>query len=156
MHQFDAVSLYKVAEVELVYRNSIPPESRPYINKSQLAHKVLRASWDENRIGLVEQFKIVLLDIRNNCLGICDISSGGLSACFADPKLVFMAALKGKASKIIAAHNHPSGNNSPSGADIELTNRLIEGGRILDIKVVEHIILTSDGYYSFADNGLIP
>lgn len=73
----------------------------------------------------------------------------------ADPKLIFAAAIKANACGIILAHNHPSGNLSPSQADIDLTKRMKEGGKFLEIQVLDHVILTTEGYFSFADDGLI-
>jgi len=156
MTQLQIASLFKVSEVELVYRNKINPAHRPIVSHSGAAYEVFWQSWDKDRIELVEQFKILLLDYRNNCLGISEISTGSTSACPVDLKIVFATALKARASKIIPAHNHPSGNLLPSDADIQLTRRLVEAGKLLDIAVVDHLILTSRNFYSFADNGLIP
>jgi DNA repair protein RadC len=83
------------------------------------------------------------------------ISRGGISGTVADPKLIFAAALKASASSIILAHNHPSGSLKPSEADIRLTKKLKEGGLYLEIPVLDHIILSKEGYYSFADEGLL-
>jgi len=69
---------------------------------------------------------------------------------------LFSAALKAKASGIIMAHNHPSGNLTPSEADKELTNRIWQGGKILDIAILDHLIVSPHGYYSFADEGILP
>lgn len=73
----------------------------------------------------------------------------------ADPKLIFAAAIKTNACGIILAHNHPSGNLQLSQADIDLTLKMKEGGKLLEIQVLDHVILTSEGYYSFADEGLL-
>ncbi len=107
-----------------------------------------------NKIELVEQFMIVLLNRGNSCLGISNISTGGISACLVDPKIVFVTVLKARASSVILAHNHPSGNLKPSLADIELTKKLKEGGALLDVSVLDHLIVTPFSYYSFADDGL--
>ncbi|RKR82038.1 RadC-like JAB domain-containing protein [Mucilaginibacter gracilis] len=149
-------SQFKVTEVELVYRNKVHPSERVRINKSEIAYQVLKSTWNENRIGLVEEFKILLLDLRNNCLGISEIASGGMTMVSVDPALIYATALKAKANKIILAHNHPTAHLDPSEADIDLTNKLAQGGEILGLKVVEHIILSSHGYYSMADHGWIP
>jgi DNA repair protein RadC len=148
--------LYQVAEVQLVYRNETLPENRIKINSSQQAYKLLQNSWDYNRIDLIEQFKIILLDFQLNCLGISEISTGGVSMCPVDFKILWATALKGRAAKIIGAHNHPSGFPYPSEADLELNRRMISAGELLGIPVVEQMIITSHDYYSFADNGLIP
>ena len=88
-------------------------------------------------------------------LGIYELSTGGFAGTIADPKLVFIAALKANACNIILTHNHPSGNLKPSRADEELTRKIATAGMYLDIKVSDHIIVTSEGYYSFGDEGLI-
>lgn len=77
-----------------------------------------------------------------------------MAGTIADPKVIFSAALKSAASSIILVHNHPSGNLRPSQADIDLTQKLRAGGKLLDIEVIEHIILSSEGYFSFSDEGL--
>ena len=151
----EQINPYQVAEVELIYRNKVKPKDRIQISDSAVAHRVLRNSWDENRIELVEQFKILLLDFRNNCLGIAEISSGGMNACPVDLRLLCATALTGKAVKLIAAHNHPTGNRQPSEADKDVTSRIETATNTIDITLVDHLILTPDGYYSFADDGLI-
>jgi DNA repair protein RadC len=78
-----------------------------------------------------------------------------MSGTVADPKLIFVSALKAAASYIILVHNHPSGNLKPSSEDIRLTNRLVEGGKLLDLLVVDHLIITIEGFYSFCDGGLL-
>ena len=107
-----------------------------------------------NRIELVEQFKILLLDRSNSCLGISHISTGSISGCLVDPKIIFATVLKARASSVILAHNPPSGNLQPSQADIELTKKLKAGGALLDVAVLDHLIVTPFSYYSFADDGL--
>jgi len=96
-----------------------------------------------------------LLSRANKVLGIVDISTGGIAGCIADPKIIFGTALKASASSLILSHNHPSGNLRPSQADISLTKKVKAGGELLDIAVLVHIIMTSEGYYSFEDEGLM-
>lgn len=156
MDQLSLQHLFKVNEVEIIYRNTTPYQDRIQIKSSATAYEILRATWDENRLELVEQFKILLLDQKNNCLGVSDISTGSMSACLADPKVIFATALKARASSLILAHNHPSGNLQPSEADKVLTRKLKEGGKLLDIAVLDHLIVTPHNYCSFADDGLMP
>ncbi|QDK82621.1 DNA repair protein [Spirosoma sp. KCTC 42546] len=156
MTQLNLQSLFKVSEVEIIYRNKTPYQDRIQITKSTTAYEILRQSWDENRMELVEQFKILLLDQKNNCLAISDIATGGMSACIADPKLIFATALKARATGIILAHNHPSSNLQPSEADKILTRKIKEGGKLLDIAILDHLIVTPQNYYSFADEGCMP
>ena len=102
-----------------------------------------------------ESFQILLLSRSNTVLGFTEISKGGISGTVTDIRLIFQAALKANSSAIILCHNHPSGNLYPSEADRNITSRIKEAGKVLDITVLDHIILTSDGYYSFADENLI-
>jgi len=89
-------------------------------------------------VEFVEQFKIVLMNCGNRVLGIYEVSTGGVSATIVNPKLVFAAAIKAAASSMILAHNHPSGQLKPSHADIKLTKKLTEGGKLLEIPVLDH------------------
>lgn len=86
----------------------------------------------------------MLLNRMNKVLGIYLISVGGFAGTVCDPKVVFQAALKTNASSIILAHNHPSGNLKPSDADLQLTEKLKKGGKLLDIAVLDHLILTEE------------
>jgi len=97
----------------------------------------------------------LLLNRGNRVLGIMNVSSGGVSGTIADPKIIFTAALKSNASALVLSHNHPSGTLKPSQPDISLTKKLVDGGKLLDITVLDHLIVTNEGYYSFADEGLL-
>lgn len=102
-----------------------------------------------------ERFYILLLDRGNHLMRKENISKGGVSGTVVDPKLVFKTAIEELASSIILCHNHPSGTKQPSEADKELTNKLKQAGQNMDIKVLDHLIFADDGYFSFADEGLI-
>ncbi|TKK70403.1 DNA repair protein [Ilyomonas limi] len=145
----------QVSEVELVYKTKIKASERLQVSTSKEVYELLKRYWDENKIEFVEQFKILLLNRSNRVLGIYEISTGGLAGTVADPKVVFIAALRVAASHIILAHNHPSGNLNPSIQDKQLTQKIKDGGKLLDIEVIDHLIISKDGYYSFADEGLL-
>ena len=145
----------QVSEVELVYKTKIKATERLQVSTSKEVYELLKRHWDENKIEFVEQFKILLLNRANKVLGIYEISTGGLVGTVADPKLIFIAALRVAASHIILAHNHPSGNLNPSIQDKQLTQKIKEGGKLLEIMVMDHLIISKDGYYSFADEGWI-
>lgn len=104
-------------------------------------------------ISYKEFFYIILLNRANNIIAVEKISEGGVSATVVDLKIIFHKALHALASGVIIVHNHPSGNIKPSTADVQLTKKIIEAGKILDINILDHIILTTDSYYSFADEG---
>lgn len=150
-----ASAFNKVAEVKLTYRSKVKPSERPQVTTSIDCHNVLRQSWDAGKLEFVEQFKVMLLNRANRVLGIYELSTGGVAGTVADPKLVFVAALKACASSIVLCHNHPSGNTKPSAADLALTKKMKQAGELLDITVLDHIILTSETYYSLADEGLM-
>jgi DNA repair protein RadC len=103
----------------------------------------------------VEEFWAVYLNRRSKILDKARISIGGMTSTIADPRVIFGRALDLKASSVIVAHNHPSGSLKPSQADITLTKKLVEGGKILDIQLVDHLIISGDNYCSFADSGLL-
>lgn len=145
----------RVTEIKLTYHNRVRAEERPQIKDSLDAYRILCNNWSE-QIGLVEEFMILLLDRSNRVMGIYPVSVGGIAATVVDPKIIFAAALKGRASAIILAHNHPSGSLKPSQADKEITQKLKQGGELLDTPILDHLILLPDGgYFSFADEGLI-
>lgn len=101
-----------------------------------------------------EEFWVLILNRANKVLGRERISIGGLAGTVVDSKKLYQAVLKyPKVNAIILAHNHPSGNLSPSGADIDVTKKLIEAGKLLDIKVLDHIIVGVNEYSSLADEG---
>ncbi len=148
-------TLFEVAEVQLIYKSKVKPSLRPKITKSADAFEVLKKHWNQDTLEFVEEFKVMLLNRANRVLGIIEISTGGMSGTVADPKVIFAAAIKSAASSILLSHNHPSGNLVPSQADINLTRKLKSAGELLDIAVLDHIILTSESYFSFADEGLM-
>jgi DNA repair protein RadC len=102
-----------------------------------------------------EEFWVILLNRANVVMRQEKISSGGVAGTVADPKLIFKHALENLASSSILIHNHPSGNRQPSSADISLTKKLKEAGNFLDLPILDHLIYTDNGYFSFADEGLL-
>ena len=102
-----------------------------------------------------EEFWVMFLNCSNTILKKVRISSGGVSGTVVDPKIIFSKALEASCSGIILIHNHPSGNLQPSQADISITKKIAEGGKFLEISVLDHVIFTNDGFYSFSDSGLL-
>lgn len=102
-----------------------------------------------------EEFWILLMNRANEILRPVQISTGGVSGTVADPKIIFKQAIEHLASSMILFHNHPSGNLTPSQADKDLTRKLKDAGRLLDIPVLDHLIFTDKAYYSFADEGVL-
>ncbi|WP_439487463.1 JAB domain-containing protein [Algoriphagus sp.] len=147
------IDLFEVAEIKLSYSAKVKNSLRPKVGSSRQVYEVFAQAWDTDRIEFVEEFKVMLLSRANRVLGIVTISSGGTAGTVVDVKLVYAAAIKANASSVILAHNHPSGNLLPSEQDKRLTQRIKQAGNILDIPVLDHVIMTADGYYSFADEG---
>jgi DNA repair protein RadC len=153
----DKVSNTIVSEVELIYKTNIKPSERIKIEDSKKVYEVLKTVYDYNKIEHKESFYAMYLNRANKILAVILISEGGTSACLVDVKLIFQAALKLNASGIILSHNHPSGQLQPSNADIQITNKVKEAAKLLEMQVIEHIIVTPEdnSYYSFSDNGQI-
>lgn len=146
---------YEVAEIKLIYQSRVKAKDRFRIQNSQDAYEVLLSNWSD-QIGFIEEFYILLLDRSNRVMGHYLVSQGSMAGTIVDPKVIFIAALKAKASAIILSHNHPSSNLSPSQADIKLTEKIKKAGEFLDLPVLDHLILSPEGgYYSFSDEGLI-
>ncbi|MBB6324508.1 DNA repair protein RadC [Algoriphagus iocasae] len=146
---------FKVAEIKLSYHPKVLASHWPKVKSSKDAYKILLENWEEGTINLFEEFKILLLNSGNKVKGIVPISQGGIAGTLVDPKIVFGVALKSACRSIILAHNHPSGNTNPSQVDIALTEKMVKVGKLLDLEVIDHIIVTSNGHYSFADEGMI-
>ncbi|HEY0743237.1 MAG TPA: DNA repair protein RadC [Chryseosolibacter sp.] len=102
-----------------------------------------------------EEFWVILLNRGNRIIRKQQISHGGVAGTVADPKIIFKAALEELACGIILAHNHPSGNVTPSQQDIDLTKKIKESGKLMEIQVLDHLIFAGSKYYSFADEGLL-
>ena len=127
-------------------------EKREAINSSLKAYSLLQPDLTDK---FVEEFWIILLNRANYLIKKIKISSGGTSSTVVDPKLVFKRVLDHQATAMILAHNHPSGNPSPSVADKQLTKRFAEASKLLDVTLTDHIIFTDKTYFSFADQGLL-
>lgn len=102
-----------------------------------------------------EVFAVAYLNRANKINHFEIISRGGITGTVADPRIILKRALQEDATSIVLSHNHPSGSLKPSKADEELTKKIIEAAKFMDIKVLDHIIVSEDGYYSFADEGMI-
>ncbi len=119
------------------------------------SYAILLNIWDQNRIEFQEEFRVLLLNRGNRVTGVYKASSGGMTGTVADPRLILAAAIKSLSVSIILSHNHPSGNLKPSQADEALTQKIQEAAKYHDIKLLDHVILTSESYYSFAEEGLL-
>jgi DNA repair protein RadC len=144
-----------VAEVQLVYHNKVKTSDRPTIRTAKDAYQLLLDHWNKDTIELAEEFKVILMNTKSSVLGIYNLSKGGISGTIADSRLVYIAALRAAASSIILAHNHPSGDANPSKTDEAMTQKLKAGAALLDIRLSDHLIVTPETYFSFANEGLL-
>lgn len=147
-----------VPEITITYHREKNSKWRKKISSSKDAFDVLSSVYPEGQTDLQEQFIVLYLNNHNSVLGYYRHSKGGLTSTVVDVRLVLSVALKAISTAIIISHNHPSGNTQPSGADISLTQKIKDASKLIDIKVIDHLIVTSEDYYSFADenqlNGL--
>jgi DNA repair protein RadC len=124
------------------------------IASSEDSEKFIRQFYGDD-LEIFESFFILLLNRANKTVGYAKISQGGITGTVVDVKLIAKYCVESLASSVILAHNHPSGNLSPSDADKRITERTAKALELLEIQVLDHIILTQDGSFSFADSGLI-
>ena len=122
------------------------------IKCSQDAYNLVRADMEDLNY---EVFKVILLNRSHTVIKVVEMSRGGVAGTVVDAKLIFKTALDHLASSIILVHNHPSGNLEPSESDKQLTKQLTEAGEYLNVKVLDHLIISYKGYYSFADEGIV-
>lgn len=137
--------------VDLIPRGRV--SSRPKITCSKDAYEIFAPGWKE--INYRERFKVMFLNRSNRVIGIREISSGGITGTFIDVRLVLQAALGVNAVSMILAHNHPSGGYNVSNQDRKITKKIKQSAEIMDISVLDHVILTEEGYLSMADEGIL-
>ena len=142
---------YTVGEVELTYKSTSKARSKIY--SSEDAYKVLLPTYKEGTICYKEYFKVLFLNQASQVLGYTLISEGGITETYADVTVILQAALLTNSVAIILAHNHPSSSMKPSRQDMEITKQVKDAAQLMRIKVLDHLILTDAGYYSFADEG---
>ena len=141
-------------EVEIIYYGpKLPIPVR--ITNSNDCYSVLKEVFDARKIDYKEMFYVLLLNKANYCLGASQIGIGSTSGVQVNLKEIFQLALKVNASAIVISHNHPSRNTKPSEADIKLTTRVKAAAEIMEMILLDHIIITSNGFFSFADEGLM-
>jgi DNA repair protein RadC len=149
----EAKALSIVAAFELGRRKSTSIGNQKIkIKCSEDAYNLVRAGMEDLNY---EVFKVILLNRSHTVIKVVEMSRGGVAGTIVDPKLIFKTALDHLATSIILVHNHPSGNLDPSDADKQLTRQLTEAGELLNVKVLDHLIVSYTGFYSFADIGFL-
>lgn len=141
--------------VKLSYHNKVKASERFKITRSNDVHDFAMSFWDMDTFELQESFYVLLLNRANQVLGIHLVGIGTTTGCLIDVRIVMQSAILANAVGIVLLHNHPSGNKQPSANDVDITNKIKEGAKLFDITVLDHLILTTDGYYSFAEEGAL-
>ena len=145
---------FQFAEVEIAYKRKATGDPI-LITSSKKAEEVFRQVFPENKIEYKEMFFVLLLNRRNEVLGVSQIGIGNASGVLVDSREIFTLALKSASTGIILAHNHPSGQSKPSHADIQMTKRIKSFADMIDVILLDHIILTTQSYTSMIDEGYI-
>jgi DNA repair protein RadC len=141
-------------EIKITYSSGKKFDDLPSITGSKDAVQVFRTLWPPT-LELREECYVLYLNRSNRAFGWLLVSIGGISGTVVDPRLIFSTALKCNAVSFVMAHNHPSGNLQPSENDKVNTAKMVEAGKFLELSLLDHIILTKEGHFSFADEGLI-
>ena len=144
----------QASEVQIIYKSKIPASKRVQIKSSIDAFKVFWEYWNKDTIEYQETFAIMLLNNKNMVLGVAELFKGGITSTITDIRIIMQYAIKVHSTGLILAHNHPSNNPTPSEADVEITKKLVEADKVLNITVLDHILICGDGsYYSLGDEG---
>lgn len=153
LHGHNSSLMKEIAEIEVSYSSGKKGEET--VSNSRDAYQILLDHWNSKTIELQEEFKVLLLNNANVALGIFNMSKGGGRGTIVDIRLMLGVVLKSNSTNIIVAHNHPSGNLNPSQLDKTLTKKLKKACDFVDIKLLDHIIVTRNGYFSFNDESLL-
>jgi len=143
----------QLAEIKVSYTNQ--QAQRQKVLHSKAIYDAILPVWNSGAIEYIEEAKIILLNRANEILGVYELSKGGISGTIVDIRIILGVALKCNASAIVLLHNHPSGNLQPSEPDRVITTKLRDACKLLDLLLLDHLIISKNGYYSFADNGTL-
>ena len=142
-------------EISIKYKGTKKTELKA-IKSSQDIYNIIKPLFNENTIEWTEEMILICLSRANKVIGYYKVSSGGVAGTYIDPKVIFTIALNCAGTcNLILSHNHPSGNLSPSDADDQITKKLQTAAALFDMKILDHLILTNEGYYSYCDEGKI-
>ncbi|GHV39109.1 DNA repair protein [Bacteroidia bacterium] len=150
-------AILTVSEVKICYRPEVKPSERPKITCSNDIYKLLTeyGVFDPEVIEHREFFKLLLLNGGNRLLGINHLSEGGIGEVTVDVRHIMQAAILANATGIVLCHNHPSGNLKPSAADDKMTEKVRAVCGIFGLSLTDHLVISSESYYSYADEGRI-
>lgn len=154
---FSMEPILKVSEIIVTYSRTTAYRNYPKVISSADAHRIFKELFASGAINLKEYFYVLNLNQANSVIAAYKVSEGGITSTVVDIRLILGVALKVAATGIIISHNHPSGEKKPSRQDEVLTSKMREAAKLLDIRLLDHIILTDCNfeYYSFADSGML-
>lgn len=144
-----------MSEIEVHYKNKISVSQRRKVKTSFEIERLFREIFNPNKLDHIEEMVVLCLSRGLQVLGWAKVSTGGLTQTLCDARVIFQIALVANASSIVLCHNHPSGDLKPSPHDIERTKEIKKARELLQIQLIDHIIITSDSYYSFADEKML-
>ena len=149
-------NVLKVCDVKLTYKTKVKSSERPVIVLAEDVYRLLiDYVYDKEIIQYKECLKLILLNKAGKLLGVAHISEGGIDETSADIRIIMQAAILGNASSIILTHNHPSGNLKPRTQDDLVTENLRKAAKLFNITLLDHIIVTDSGYFSYLDEGRV-
>lgn len=143
---------YKIPKIKLTYVADVGVIEKPALRNSVKVAEVFRNSYEEGEIDFTEQFKVLYLSRTLKPLGLVNHSGGHTTNCLVDIKLILVGALLTKAECIMVSHNHPSGNLAPSAQDDQVTQQIKTGCEAVGLRLLDHVIVTRGGHYSYCDN----
>lgn len=144
---------WTLAELTISYKTK--PNNLPILTSPESVYKFIDEIWDKRIINMQEQFTAVFLNRANKVIGYRVISTGTMSKCIVDIRLLISLALITLADSVIVSHNHPSGNLKPSRQDEAVTQNIKGALNLIETKLLDHVIITDNGYYSFAEDGML-
>ena len=148
------VDYFTIPEITVSYKDKVKPSERFVVKNVSDVAKILAVAY-EDCMEHHEEVNVLFLTRSNRVLGISNVAKGGISGVSVDVRIILQTALKVSASAILLSHNHPSGIRTPSEEDKKLTERIKIGCAAIDIKLIDHMIMTSESYISFFEEGLL-
>ncbi|HLY72277.1 MAG TPA: JAB domain-containing protein [Puia sp.] len=147
--------LFNLSEIEIRYNPKIPALQKPRITNSNDAYHQFMQLLDTEKLNIQEEVAVLFLNRGNRVIGGYKLATGGITGAVVDIRIILGVALKCLATGLILCHTHPSRELNPSVADKELTERLKQAAKLMDITLLDHLIITADGYLSFEDEGIL-
>ena len=144
---------WTVAEIEISYKSIIA--NHTIISSSSQAYELIKQLWESEKINLQEQFAALFFNQSKKIIGWKVLSTGNMTKCIVDIKLLVSLALHCMCTHVMIVHNHPSGNLKASQCDEKITLTVKEALKLIDVQLIDHLIIVENGYFSFNDEGLL-